>query len=612
MPDLVTVKKPPDYKLTVGSPGENYVALEITATNAMKKLQAQIAIPCGDMTAAKAHLCADGRRANLIPRSEPVDKLRFLKQEVKETLVSWKSNDFSLNAGEKVTIKIAGFNPERHGEASLQLRIGNPTPLHEESYTISIAPAQGPTIVYFDVSPTNVPQQGEVTISSTTTGAKTVKLYANETEVEPAKTVTLYANGTEVEPVKPSDTKETLTVNKYTHAPQRDTTYHLMAWQSKPEGHDAADAIAGTLAQRKATVSVTARPGWYSWDLLANSLEQGSVGQHFYPTLLLNGNDLSGESDTDGDTLYGIFVCQETRQAGLWSSRSGVDGWSFLGNVPDGMAESPGVIHNRALWLVGGSSADPLGHISNRVCWYYKNEDKQMVWKEWDEEGSERKLSKTPVPRRCHACAVFNGKVWVLGGLSSQNNALDDVWTCSADPANGKFTLAWEPSHPLPSGRCLSVTTATPVSGRMRIDQPRLWLCGGATHPYNLNETFYDLWWTQDGKAWEPFKLPKKLGEKIQVLAATLLYDNRDELLHLAGIFRIPEQGSVTSDYELADTTVEDNWGQGSLVQFGWDFPTDLFLIRSVCFRERWIFSPVYQDRAEVKRSNARIYFTPV
>ena len=594
MPEPLIVKTPLDYKLKVGSPGENYIAFEITATEATKKLQAQIVIPCGQTAPGKTYLCADGRRANLIPRSEPADKLNFLKQEVKETILSWKSSSFSLNAGETITIKIAGFSPERDGNASLHLKIGNPKPLHDKPNTVSIASPPGAAIIYFDVSPTNVLQRGEVNITGTTTGAKTVKLYANATEVKGLKS---------------SDTKDTVTVNKYTHAPQADTTYRLKAWQSASGSDDEADAIADKLAQREITVSVTPRPGWYSRDLLTNSLDQSSVGQHFYLTLLLNAKDLSGE--TNGDRVYGIFVCEETKQAGLWSSSSGVDDWSFLGDVPDGMEASPGVIHNQALWLIGGSSADPLGPVSNRVCWYYKNKDQGMVWEEWDEEGSERKSANTPAPRRCHACAVFGGKVWVLGGLSQQNKALDDVWTCSADPASGNFTLTWEPSQPLPSGRCLSAVTVTPRSTRMRVSQPRLWVCGGTTHPYNLDETFYDLWWTEDGRAWEPLNLPRKAGGKMQVLAATLLYDGRDQLLHLAGIFRISEEGFLTSDYELKDATIMHGWAQGSLAEFGWDFPADLFLIRSVSFRERWIFSPVYQDRDGVKNFNARIYVTP-
>jgi len=259
-----------------------------------------------------------------------------------------------------------------------------------------------------------------------------------------------------------------------------------------------------------------------------------------------------------------------------------------------------------------------LGPVSNRVCWYYKNKDNRMEWKEWDEDGSERKdPAKAPAPRRCHACVVFNDKVWVLGGLSEQNKTLDDVWTCSADPTSGNFTAAWTPSQPLPSGgrpsagRCLPAVAATPTGTKMgRMGQPRLWLYGGATHPYNFNETFDELWWTQDGKTWEPLRLPPS-GTK-QILGATLLYDGGDQLLHLAGVFR--DSGGIlqTSDHKLTDVNVDPPaWAKGSLVEFGWDSKVDLFLVRSVSFGGRWIFWPVYQDWAEIEKYEARIYNTP-
>jgi hypothetical protein len=589
MPDLLTVKNPPDYKLKVGSPSDNYIAFEITATEAMEKLQAYIDIPCGQITPGERYLCASGARTKLLPRFVPAGNLRFLKRPEKATMVSWMSNNFSLKAGEKIVIRIGELNPQRDGNASIQLKIKNPEPLHDKWYTVPIAEAAGVAILSFDVSPTSVLQGREVKITGTTTGAETVFLYANDVEVKG---------------LEPPETKEAVTVRKYTHTPQINTVYRLEAWQGKPGSGVAADSST-------ATVSVTSRPGWYSRNLLANSPEQADPGQHSYPTLLLNAKDLSGE--TDDDRLYGIFVSKETGQAGLWSSSSGVDDWSFLGNVPDGMAESPGVIHNQALWLIGGSSADPMGNVSNRVCWYYKNKDKEMVWKEWDEDGSEKSARKAPVPRICHACAVFDGKVWVLGGLS-ENRALDDVWTCSADPANSTFSLSWEPSKSLPSARCMAVVTATPASTNMTgVNQPRLWICGGATHPYNLNDTFYDLWWTKDGKTWEALDLPTPpSGGKRQILAAALLYDDNDRRLHLAGIFRNPNEGFLTSDYELKTATIEDSWAKGSLDDFGWDFPVALFLIRSAAFNERWIFSLLYQDRAGEKSYNARIYNTPV
>lgn len=592
MSDL-TVK--PHFKVMVGCPDKNYVSFEIAATKDMKKLGASIAIPCGKATSQKKYLCADGKRARLTPRSEPADKLKFLAQQATEKIVSWKSNTFSLNAGEKVTIIISGFNPERDGNASLHLKIGNPNPLHDEPYTGSIEQAPGVAIIYFDVSPTNVLQDGQVTISSTTTGAKTVKLYAGESVVEPATAVT----------------DQTVTVKRYTHKPQSDLTYRLKAWQEKEGGDDEADARAGKFVQRELAVAVVPRPGWYSWDLLNNSLAGANAGQNFYPTLLLAAKDLSGE--TDGDILYGIFVCKETKEAGLWSSSSGFDDWSFLGKVPEGMGDCPGVIHNKALWLIGGSSADPEGPVSNRVCWYYKSKD-EMVWKEWDEDGSLRKDSaRAPAPRKCHACAVFDDKVWVLGGLSRQNLELADVWTCSADPTSENFTAIWKQSKPLPSGRCMLAVAATPKHTKIAgLKKPRLWLYGGATHPYNYKNPFDKLLWTEKGEVWvdsqDPFgvKLPGKEGEP---MGATLLYAS-DQRLHLLGQFRKSGGGRSMSVHDLQDLTSKDtDWDNAPLVDIGWDFSmTELFLIRSVSFRERWIFWPIFQKMAEKEKCRARIY----
>ena len=143
------------------------------------------------------------------------------------------------------------------------------------------------------------------------------------------------------------------------------------------------------------------------------------------------------------------------------------------------------------------------------------------------------------------------------------------------------------------------------------MNQPRLWLFGGTTHPYNLNETFCELWWTQDGKKWELMDLPVQVAET-NILAATIFYDDNDQLLHLAGIFR-SEQSITTSDHKLKDVTLtKGKWSEGALTDFGWDNPVDLFQIRSVSFRDRWILSPVYQDWDGIKSYNAMIYTTPV
>lgn len=628
MPDSLTVTS--KSVLKVGSPG-NYVSFEITATQDLKNLRASITIPCGKKP-PETYLCGDSKRASLEFLIDSKDKISG--SVTKSNDLTWAStNAFSLNAGDKnkLTIKISGFTPERAGEtagkASLSLAIWNNPKrpfLHEKTHPVKIDPAEGVAIIFFDVSPTNVLRNGKVTISSVTTGAGTVKLYASDT-----------ASDTEGQRhIEPDETDQAGTEHKYSHTPQQETTYRLEAWQGKAGTDKETAAKEHRFDQRKVLVTVQQRSVWWDCDLSANSLRGAKAKQHFYPTLLLAAKDLSGEdpgaTPVEPDKLYGIFVSKETKRAELWSSDSGLEKWDFAADVPDGMGGSPGVIHKQALWLVGGSSAEPTGPISNRVWWYYKDKENKMQVKEWDEEGSEREsLAKAgkalPAPRRCHACAVFDNKLWVLGGLSENNHALDEVWTCSADPAADNFTPSWEKHKPLPSGRCLSAVAATPGSPKININgvsRPRLWLYGGVTHPYNIDETemFDELLWTEDGELWVGPKDPggvKLPGQKAgPPLGATLLY-GKDGRLHLAGLFLDSRGDPVASDHDLADVTrVPPNWPKGSLSTFGWDFPrTELFLLGSVAFRERWILWPVYQDmdrdKDRITKHDARIYNIP-
>ncbi len=574
MPDPIQVNT--TYKLLVGSPSENYIAFAIKATEAVKGLIAEIVIPCGKPAGAKTFLADNGMDANLT-RSFSEAQFKFEREPVRKiTSLTFKTKPFELDAGGTVTIKIADFNPLQSGDASLELRIKKLA--LNQSYPVTIEKPVGPAILSLNANPANVFKGKPVTITATTVGAKDVKLWLNDVEVANYK----FSND----------------VHTWTHSPPTTTTYNLKAWrQTSGEGGTSSD----NLAQRTITVPVEPRD-WYSWDLLKNSRDRPE-GEELYPVLLLKAQDLTGE--TTHEKAYGIFIDKKTGEAGLWSSNSGTDNWLFLVDVPEGMGESPGVIHNQTLWLIGGSSADPLGNVSNRICWYYKDKDQQMVWKEWDGTSSPAN-AKVPEPRKCHACAVFGTEVWVLGGLSEQNDPLDDAWKCSADPFGGKFEVTWTPAASLPSKRCLCVATETPRTSKMRgVSKPRLWLCGGATHPYNLDETFYDLWWTEDGASWKPFALPdQKL--KPQILSVALWYDDGDQRLHFAEILR--GEDLTTLDRELADVNTEPCWARGSLTTFDWKLDNDLFLIRSIAFQKRWIFVPVYQNWDGFDGDEARIY----
>ena len=121
--------------------------------------------------------------------------------------------------------------------------------------------------------------------------------------------------------------------------------------------------------------------------------------------------------------LYGVFAKGVGGPALLWSTGSPMGGWTQETTIPDGMDESPGVIHKGGLWLIGGCSANPTGSRSNRVCCYRKNSKNELGW---------NALPDAPFrPRMGHACVVFKEKIWVLGGLDADNQPLNDVWHCT-------------------------------------------------------------------------------------------------------------------------------------------------------------------------------------
>jgi hypothetical protein len=162
----------------------------------------------------------------------------------------------------------------------------------------------------------------------------------------------------------------------------------------------------------------------------------------------------------------------------------------------------------------------------------------------------------------------------------------------------------------------MSTVAATPASTKIGdLNKPRLWLYGGATHPYNIDDTSDELLWTEEGGVWIgpqdrlTVKLPGKEGKP---LGATLLYGS-DRRLHLLGRFRSSRGDLSMSVHTLEDVGFENpSWVKATLEDPGWDFPsTDLFLIRSVSFRERRIFWPVFQVMTGMERYSARIYNTP-
>ena len=142
-----------------------------------------------------------------------------------------------------------------------------------------------------------------------------------------------------------------------------------------------------------------------------------------------------------------------------------------------------------------------------------------------------------------HACAVFDDKIWVLGGLSADNYPLEDVWTCEVKNFEDPDNLEWkeQPELKLKQAGCMFAVLATPKADK-RFGEARLWVYGGANHPYSL-KPFSKLWYikprphqSQSYAEWTSLQFPK-LGEPVpDPVGAGLLYT--EGTLRIAGRFQ--------------------------------------------------------------------------
>ncbi len=292
------------------------------------------------------------------------------------------------------------------------------------------------------------------------------------------------------------------------HPDLTDTEYELTAFGK-------ADASQSRTATQ--TVHVL-QPGWHAVDF-------PNYGR---PTVLCSLNDVE---------LYGVFIKQG--RACLCTSRYPSAIWDLENeHVPNHMTASPGAAFNNRFWLVGGSSVDP-DNCSNHICSY---DIEQGRWQE----------NQAPWPVRMgHACVTFNKRLWVMGGLDTDANPLQDVYSMDA---NGNWQqhddALWDP-------RCMPAAAAC---------QGRLWIYGGCEEPFGNPRT--DMWRSLDGNTWEPYPyLPRPnigdLGQPIsnalQVIGGKLhlLGSFRDEHTVRALMFELDE-----AQQSWFDIPVNLSWGQ--------------------------------------------------
>ncbi len=168
--------------------------------------------------------------------------------------------------------------------------------------------------------------------------------------------------------------------------------------------------------------------------------------------------------------LLGGYIPQTSND--VWSSTDGVD-WRREGDVPSrrGIDIPVAFVLGDRMWVVDIDGA--LFSSADGQAW-----SEVMAMVPWGN-------------RHCAGCAVFNDRVWVMGG-SRDGETLNDVWS-STDGIHWKLEVEQAPW-------CKRQITHTPV-----VLNGRLWLLGGGAlgSDYYPSVVWNDVWSTADGIHWE-------------------------------------------------------------------------------------------------------------
>jgi hypothetical protein len=167
----------------------------------------------------------------------------------------------------------------------------------------------------------------------------------------------------------------------------------------------------------------------------------------------------------------------------VWASRNGVD-WELVTGEPGWSPRlgAAGAVFQGRMWLLGG------------VERYYDGTPAHLrsdVWSSEDGKNWKQETARAPwAPRAYHAAVAFRDRLWVFGGGNylPEYQALNDVWS-SADGVH------WT-----------CITAAAPWAPRIwfsaAVYRGRIWLLGGwSNQPYR---NWNDVWHTADGERWEP------------------------------------------------------------------------------------------------------------
>jgi hypothetical protein len=178
----------------------------------------------------------------------------------------------------------------------------------------------------------------------------------------------------------------------------------------------------------------------------------------------------------------------------VWWSSDGVT-WNQATANADWSARGAAVaVFNDKLWVLGG--------LGSRLS------AKNDVW--WSSDGAtwHQATANAEWSARGAAVAVFNGKMWILGGMLSGGSTLkNDVWWSSDGAA---WTRATSHAEWLARG----AHTAA-------VFDDKLWVVGGMV---SASASKNDVWWSSDGVKWQ--QAAANTGWSARGFHATAVFDN--------------------------------------------------------------------------------------
>lgn len=208
----------------------------------------------------------------------------------------------------------------------------------------------------------------------------------------------------------------------------------------------------------------------------------------------------------------------------VWNSADGVRWELVTGDAGWSPRLAAGAaVFNDRMWILGG--------IEN----YYFGDDRSLkndVWCSTDGLRWERVLSQAPwSPRAFHQAVVHDGRLWVMGGGNyvPDYRAFNDVW-CTQDG------VQWT-----------QVTAAAPWEARLWFSsvshRGRMWVIGGWSKE---RDNYGDVWYSRDGRNWQ--QLQSRIIWKSRHEQSAFVFDDK---IWIAGGFPRPELSNEVWSLDL-------------------------------------------------------------